>query len=228
MSGSFRIHSGGTMSSKNISRICLRDERTGSIHRVFSVYFEHDYLGDEYMKVMLPDFLGLKMVKSEEDDKYRFMIDGHGQVSSMPSFREFSYHFKSGVSHFKSEQPIDQKLQLPTLADAKVLQVCRIGIADLTDIATKTPDALDANDIILEKSFDGAPRSVNIFISILGSHVEVRNANMQDYGLLAGYRPNITSTAAQVIITDNQLLNPTAFSGVSIFRPNDPVRCHRP
>jgi hypothetical protein len=217
------------MPSKPPIRVLLRDSDSNFLHRIFSLCIWKDHKNEEYLKIILPDFSENGLIKSKLNEEHRFLVDQISSQGVMESFREFSYHFDSGISHFKdNSKHIDQVRSLPKLNESRVLEVCRIGIGSIVSFAEKKDDDLSPDDLILPSPFDGRPRSLNIYIALKNWSLNIVNSNPDEYSLVGGYSPNITAEGAQVIITDNVIMKQNHVSGIAFLRPDNPVRCHQP
>jgi hypothetical protein len=202
------------------TRIFLKDN-DGNHYRICSVSNPKDHKGEHYLKIMFPDIKGVPLLTG---------IHNRGTVTPgerlAGGVQEFSYHYRSGISHFKdSNDRIDSKKNRPTLITNPALHLLRYIIRSETIFKIQAASKITQNDFILPIPFNGTPRGFEFAISKVAGPWNVINDQGKDP--ISTYKfplddPNVSFHISDAIWRRPPLVkNPTLFE---IFTHDDPVR----
>lgn len=152
-------------------RIFLKDE-ANNYYRIFNIANPKDKKGEYYLKIMFPDIKNIRLLTGSNTDKGIFKQ----QKPLENGVQEFTYHYRSGVSHFKdAEGHIDQKKNLPTLIIYPALHLVRFIIRQLEPFKIKDSSKITEDDFVLPIKFDGRPRGFELAISKIAGGWNVIN-----------------------------------------------------
>lgn len=151
------------MSKLRTNKIFLKDQ-AGNYYRICSVANPKDYTGEYYLKIMFPDIKDIPLITGEHDEKGVV-----GKIGRLPKgLQEFSYHYRSGVSHFKdSSGRVDRETNKPTLFSFPALHLVRFIVRSLALFGVKNGSEITGGDLVLPGVFDGRPRGFEFVISRL-------------------------------------------------------------
>lgn len=142
-------------------RIFLEDG-ADNYYRIFNIANPKDKKGEYYLKIMFPDITNIRLLTGSNADDGIFKK----QKPLENGIQDFTYHYRSGVSHFKdAEGHIDQKKGLPTLITYPALHLVRFVVRQLEPFKIKDKSKIAKDDFILPIKFDGRPRGFEFAIS---------------------------------------------------------------
>ncbi len=198
------------MSKFKKTRIFLKDDK-GKYYRVCSVYNQKDSRGEYYIKIMFPDIKGIPLIAGHHNK-------GLTRVESRlnPDIQEFSYHYRSGVSHFKNaKDKIDSKRNMPTLHKFPALHLLRYTIRSLIPFEVQDPSKITADDFVLPIIFNGDPRGFEFAISKIKGGWNVINEQGNDP--ISTYKIPLEDTNVSLHISDAIWRRPPLVKGESLF-----------
>ena len=209
------------MSKQNHKRVYLKDEK-GNYYRIFGIMNEKDSRGEYYVKLVFPDVLKIPLVTGKHNK------DGViTEINSLPNgVLEFSYHYRSGISHLKDDSNIhiDQKRDIADLHKNPALHLVRLVIRSLDLFKIQNKHVVDDNSFIIPNAFDGKPRGFELAISRISGEWNVINTQGEEP--VSTYKIglndlNVYFHIADCVWTRNPMVNkPTAFE---IFRYDNPT-----
>ncbi len=152
-------------------RFFIKDT-VGNYYRIFNVANPTDSRGEFYLKIVFPDIRGIPVITGVHDK------DGIvSQFNLEKGVHEFSYHYRSGVSHLKDESgKVDSKRNLPTLHDFPSLHLVRFVIRTLDIFELQINPTITPEDFILPITFDGKARGFEFAISRVSGEWKVTNS----------------------------------------------------
>ncbi|MCX6726736.1 MAG: hypothetical protein NTY75_02855 [Candidatus Shapirobacteria bacterium] len=207
----------------DIKRVLIVDE-FGNYFRICGMSNPIDYKGEYYVKVVLPDFKGIPLLAEINGRKGE--VVGESRMES--DVQEFSYHYKSGVSHFKrsSDNYIDQKTNLPKLSDFNVLHLFRYTIFSLYGFKQFPRSKITDNDLILKDKFVGLPRMLDIAIT---ADPDIHYINVSEHKPLNNYQWDMAEKGVYFSIGDLEFVSiPKKQNRLTeLFRYDDPTEYFR-
>lgn len=120
---------------------------------------------------MFPDIKGIPLITGHHNKGD--VTAGTGLFNGV---QEFTYHYRSGVSHFKDDVgKVDSKKSMPTLIDNPALHLIRYTIRSLDIFKMQSPSKVSANDFVLPNPFDGIARAFEFAVSKISGPWNVIN-----------------------------------------------------
>lgn len=207
------------MNKLKVQRVLIKDNK-GNFYRICNISNPKDRYGEYYVKLIFPEFRGVPLL-GETNDKYGGVL----HVEFVPDgIQEFTYHYKSGVSHFKSssDEYSDQKKNLPKLGDFKGLHLLRFTIFSLDYFEYYPSNKICRGDLVLKHKFNGLPR---VFEMALFADPRIIHINVSKDRSLANYDWEIDEKGVYFSISDMEYKkNPKDNKYVTkLFRYDDPV-----
>lgn len=208
------------ISKLNLKRVFLRDDK-GNLYRIFAIANNKDHKGESYIKIIIPDIKDVPLITGKHN-KGGIVTDLdrlNGGIS------EFSYHYRSGVSHLKdSKIHIDQKRGIATLHEHQALHLVRFIIRSLDTFKIQKESKITENDFVLPIAFDGKPRGFELAISRTSGGWNIINEQGTDP--VHTYKIGLTDPNVSFHIADSLWHRPPIQPGdcpFEIFRYDDPT-----
>lgn len=186
------------------ANILLKDDK-GNLYRIFKIFHDKDKYGENYFKVMIPDLIG-KQLNTHKTSKYIKPPDlkkffNSKVVLNTDELHEYTYHYESGVAHFKNNQgkrPYQLK-NLPKLQENKFLNFIRFVIHDLTKFKIyKKP--ITKKDLVLKLQLNGFGRLLNLYL-LEDVNVKIINDD-ERVALIGSYKINVEGTKKYIVIQE--------------------------
>lgn len=208
------------MSKLDFKRVFLKDDGD-KYYRIFSVANGEDYTGERYVKLVFPDIVGVPLITGEHNKEgivtNRDILPG--------GVNEFSYHYRSGISHLKSfDEYIDSKRNIPTLLDKPALHLVRFVVRSLKIFKEQRLSKITENDFVLPLVFDGRARGFELSISRISGPWKVINTQGDDP--VQTYKLALNDPNVSFHIADCLWNRPPIVPGeplFEIFRYDDPT-----
>lgn len=208
----------------DIKRVLIVDEN-GNYFRICGISNPVDYKGEYYIKVVLPDFKGTPLLAEINGRKGEVV----GETRMESDVQEFSYHYKSGVSHFKrsSDNYVDQKKDLPKLSDFNGLHLFRYTIFALDGFKKFPTNKITDNDLILKNKFVGLPRMLDIAIT---ADPNIHYINVSEHKSLSNYQWEMNEKGVYFSISDLEFISVPKHLNryTELFRYDDPTFFFQP
>ncbi|GEM_PF-6273793 len=192
------------MKNPQVVNVILKDEKE-NLYRIFKISHERDKYGENYFKVMVPDLIG-KQIITRKTSTYIKPPDLEkllGNVINLGAeeFHEYTYHYESGVAHFKNShgQYLHQMKNLPKLQENRFLNFIRFVIHDLGRFNIYKKQITE-KDLILELPLNDFGRIINLYLL---EDVNIKLINDDErVGLIGSYKINVKGTKRYVIVQE--------------------------
>lgn len=207
------------MSKLKIKRIFIKDEQ-GKFYRICGITNTKDATGEYYVKILFPDQKNIPLIGTTNNEKLEIIdleIVGSG-------VQEFTYHYKSGVSHYKASESefVDQKRLLPKLSDFKGLFLLRYTIHLIDFLKPYKESDVSPDDLVLNDIFCGRSRDFEFGIY---ADPDIRMTNVGPAKQLKLYVWELDEPNVYMGLCDLEYLNNFEAPSIAtqIFRYDDPV-----
>jgi hypothetical protein len=208
------------MSKMVFKKIFIKDIN-GFYYHILSVANPKDSWGEFYLKVAFPGAKGLQITSADSNEEG--MI-GNFDVTS--GITEFTYHYRSGISHFKNKNDyVDPKRNIPTLNKDFALQLFRYTIFLLDVYKPENNPIIINKDFVLPINFDKKARGLELAISRVKGPWKVTNTQgdepVSTY-ILELEDPNVFFVLSDSVWNRGPMINMENPS-FEIFRYNNPI-----
>jgi len=208
------------MAKLDIRNIYLKNQK-GELYRICGVTNPIDSIGEKYIKLVFPDLKNIPLIGKTNDalmnvTESEFLKNG---------VIEFSYHYRSGVSHYKepSQVRVDQKRCLPTISEKGGLHLLILKIHSLVGFKVKDKTKIRETDVILFNSFNNMTREIS-FMLFKNSDFYVENLGIKKKALRT-YKIVLNDGAICLGLFDVEWISKpkNPIYGVQVFRYDDPI-----
>jgi hypothetical protein len=200
-----------------------------NVFRLLGFEVMQDSHGEHYLKVVFPDLrssaIHFQQVRTGPPGDLPL-----GQVDESPlqGITEFTYHYQSGVSHYKAgSTTVLEKRNLPSFQDDQPIHILRLTVFDLEAFSPYTKQRSD-KDFIAATPFDGHGRVFGLYALKRPGEVTVNEMDplldMRSFYQSTGFAdPDFA-----LLIVDAAYRDPTGLSGWNLFTYDDPSVASRP
>jgi len=204
---------------KRKRRIYIQDKE-GNFYRLCIFSNWQDKYGEFYLKIMFPDLVNVSLITGYHD---KGIVELGEKLPN--GIVEFTYHYRSGVSHFKDLiGEVNRKRNLPTLIEFPALFLLRFVIRSTSAFKIKKSPKLNNNDFLIPGHFDGTARGLEFVISRVSGPWNV--INEAGKAPVHTYKIPLEDTNAFFHIADSVWVRPPVGDVVppfEIFRYENPM-----
>ncbi|MFA6392120.1 MAG: hypothetical protein WCW66_05245 [Patescibacteria group bacterium] len=205
-----------------IDRLLIKDDQN-NLFKIFNILSESDKHKEPYVKICFPKnkFGGALY----DVDKSSEIIDNYYKQFKRLNIEliEFTYHYISGVSHFKSKNGhILQIKKLPGIKSKIPINILKIIIFDLDSLHTFNNQIIPGYFIIPNKFNLKQGRIIDIYINQKEDpNIEVGNKEGINY--FDKYEFIDNEYGIRITLTDQEFKNKPANNGITFHRPLNPT-----
>ncbi|MFA5830009.1 MAG: hypothetical protein WC843_06000 [Candidatus Gracilibacteria bacterium] len=202
-----------------LQRLLIKDNQN-NLFRILQFGPGLDEKNEPYVKICFPYFDNTRLYKMDQPGKVKDNLLSEFTPEYI-SINEFTYHYESGVSHFKfNNSHTKQNKKLPTIKSKVPLHLLTIYIFDLNSVP-KFTKKIGKLDFALPNAFNvNNGRMIDIYIRQLTITPEIEDKSEINYFDKYEFEDNNLKIGLSLI--DYEFKTKPQNTGIIVSRPSDP------